>query len=71
MDSEYEEMLEHLARFVEICPNYGMRVMRLTLDDDNDGIVPLTRSYLEEKGVPFMAVIKNTDWLAISPADII
>jgi len=68
---EYNEMLEYLARFIELGGDYGVRVMRADDEDGNNGMVPLTRADIEGDGVPFMAVIRNTHWLMPSPADII
>lgn len=68
---EYNEMLECLARFIELGGDYGVRVMRADDEDGNNGMLPLTRADIEGDGVPFMAVIINTHWLMPSPADII
>lgn len=68
---EYDEMLECLARFIELGGDYGVWVMRMDDEDGNNGMVPLTRADIEADGVPFMAVIRNTHWLMPSPADII
>ncbi len=55
---DYSDMLEHLARFVEIAQDYGIEIRRATDDDDNSGYVPLTRDYIENDGVPRLTVIK-------------
>lgn len=71
MADEYDEMLECLARFVEIGEKNGVRVLTPDDEDGNNGMVPLTRADIEADGVPFVAVIRNTEWLMPSHADII
>lgn len=56
---DYSDMLEHLARFVEIARDYGIEIRRATDDDDNSGYVPLTRDYIENDGVPRLTVIEQ------------
>lgn len=56
---DYSDMLEHLARFIEIAEDYGISVRRATNDDDNDGYVPLNRDYIENDGVPRLTVIER------------
>lgn len=71
MPDEYNDMLEYLARFIEIGGDYGVHVLKPDDEDGNNGMVPLTRADIENMGVPFMAVIRNKNWLEITPADII
>lgn len=58
---DYSDMLEHLARFVEIAQDYGIEIRRATDDDDNSGYVPLTRDYIENDGVPRLTVIERQE----------
>lgn len=58
---DYNDMLEHLARFVEIAQEYNIEIRRATDDDDNSGYVPLTRDYIENDGVPRLTVIEHQE----------
>lgn len=58
---DYSDMLEHLARFVEIAQDYGIEIRRATDDDDNSGYVPLTRDYIENDGIPRLTVIERLE----------
>ena len=68
---EYSEMLECLARFIELGGDNGIRVLKVDDEDGNNGMTPLTRADIEADGVPCVAMIRNLVWLMPSPADII